>query len=110
MILRSEHKMNYTVISNIPIRETSLSAEALGVLLYLYSQPDNWRLSHHDLMRRFDIGRDKAYAIIAELLEAGYAVRQGLRAPNGRIIGWEYVISDQPQQSSRARPIAQQSI
>ncbi len=102
MILRSKHKMNYTVISNSPIKETSLSAEALGVLLYLYSQPDNWRLSHHDLMRRFNFGRGKAYAIVGELKDAGYAVQQSLRAPSGRIISHEYVISDEPQKSSRA--------
>lgn len=102
MILRTKHKMNYTVISNMPIKETSLSAEALGVLLYLYSQPDNWRLTHQDLMRRFKVCRDRAYAIIGELRDAGYVTRHPMRTPRGHIIGWEYVVSDQPQQNSRA--------
>jgi hypothetical protein len=49
--------MNYTIISNIPMKDPSVSAEALGVLVYLYSQPDDWRVSHQDMMRRFRIGR-----------------------------------------------------
>lgn len=104
MILRRKHKMNYTIISNIPIKEASLSAEALGVLLYLYSQPDDWRLSHKDLMRRFGFGRDKAFTIIKELRSAGYITKSPLRAPTGCIIGWEFLVDDQPQQGAHATP------
>jgi hypothetical protein len=90
--------MNYTVISNMPIRGASpLSGMALAFLVYLYSQPDNWRVSHQDLMRRFHVGRDKAYAILGELIQTGYITKHALRAPTGRIIGHEYVVDDEPQ-------------
>jgi hypothetical protein len=67
MILRAKHRRNFTVISNTPIRDPHVSAEALGFLVYLYSQPDNWRITHQDLMRRFGYCRNKTYAVIGEL-------------------------------------------
>jgi hypothetical protein len=107
MILRRKHRGNFTVISNIPIKDEKLSAEALGVLLYLYMHPCDWRLSHKDLMRRFHIGRDKTYAIIGELKQAGYVTKHAMRTPEGHIIGCEYLVNDEPQQGSRAHPVEQ---
>ena len=52
MIIRARKRENFTMISNMPIRDERLSAEALGVLAYLLSFSDNWRLTHKDLMRR----------------------------------------------------------
>lgn len=66
------------------------------MLLYLYSHPDSWRLSHKDLMHRFSIGRDKSYAIVAQLTEAGYVTKEEMRAANGYFLGYEYVVSDTP--------------
>jgi len=89
--------MNYTVISNVPIKEISLSAEALGMLVYLYSQPDDWRVSQQDLARRFKLGRNKIYAILNELIVAGYIIKQPVRAQNGRFLFHEYIVDDEPQ-------------
>jgi hypothetical protein len=96
MIIRTEHQRNFTVISNVPIRDPEVSAEALGILVYLLSHPDDWRLTHKDIMRRFNMGRDKTYSILNALIDAGYLVRQVLHAPTGRIIGHEYVICEEP--------------
>lgn len=91
------------MISNMPIRDERLSAEALGVLAYLLSFSDDWRLTHKDLMRRFHIGRDKTYNIIRELRAAGYLVKELQRAPSGHVIGHELVICEEPQSSKRVR-------
>jgi hypothetical protein len=96
MILRTKRRRKFTMISNTPIKDEHLSAEALGVLLYLLSHQDDWRLTHQDLMRRFKIGRDKVYGIITELKEAGYLEKELRRAPNGQVIGCEYLIGEEP--------------
>jgi hypothetical protein len=97
MILRAKHRRNFTVISNVPIRDPHLSAGALGFLVYLYSQPDDWRVAHQDLMRRFGCCRNTAYAVIGELQRAGYITKEMMRASTGRIIGHEFIVSDEPQ-------------
>jgi hypothetical protein len=97
MILRRKHKMNFTTISNVPIRQETLSAEALAFLVYLYSQPDDWRVSHQNLMQRFRVGRNKAYAILGELLQTGYITRQPMKTKSGHFLGYEYIVDDEPQ-------------
>ena len=102
MIIKRSHKVNFTTISNVPIRQETLSAEALAVLLYLYSQPPDWRVTHKDLMRRFRFGRDKTFAVLGELKAHGYIVKRMMRTPEGRILGCEFIVDDEPRQKAVA--------
>jgi len=43
MIIRRKVNRNFTVVPNEPVNDTRLSFEALGLLTYLLSRPDNWR-------------------------------------------------------------------
>jgi hypothetical protein len=97
MILRTKKRKQFTMISNTPIRDPHVSADALAFLVYLYSQPDDWRVTHQDLMRRFGYCRNKTYTVLGELQQSGYITRQMLRAPSGRVIGHEFIVSDEPQ-------------
>lgn len=65
----------YTVFSNDLLNDETLSADALGVLVYLLSKPGNWRVLPGPLGKRFGCGRDKIYRIMNELIVAGYAQR-----------------------------------
>ena len=103
MIIRARKRESFTMISNMPIGDERLSAESLGVLTYLLSFSDNWRLTHKDLMRRFHIGRDKTYNIIRELRAAGYLVKELQRDQLGHVIDHELVICEEPQSFKRVR-------
>lgn len=82
----------FTQIENTLLNDASLSAEALGVLVYLLSKPANWNVMPAELGKRFDCGRDKIYKILNILVSSGYARREQLR-DGGEFGKIKYVIS-----------------
>ena len=50
MIIRAQRRETFTVVNNTAINDNRLSFRAKGVLVYILSKPDNWRVSesgHH---------------------------------------------------------------
>ena len=84
-IFRVQKSQNFTVLSNVPINDKSLSPGALGVLVYLLSKPDNWIIYNREVQVRFNIGRKKLDRIFDELKAAGYLCRQLRRREDGTI-------------------------
>lgn len=62
---------------------SDLSFQARGALVYILMKPDDWRVQIKDLMREGKIGRDKAYGILKELIDKGYAQRIEVRNDKG---------------------------
>lgn len=85
----------YKAIRRATFEDANLSFEARGVLGYILVKPDDWEVQVTDLMRQGDIGRDKAYRIINELITAGYCKRVEYRT-RGRIVGYTYLIDEEP--------------
>lgn len=85
----------FTTFANNLLNDESLTAEALGVLVYLLSKPGNWNVLPGPLGKRFGCGRDKIYRIMGELIEAGYATREADRDIGGVIRGWNYLVSNE---------------
>ena len=83
----------YTVFTNELLNDPILSAEALGVLVYLLSKPANWRVMPAELAKRFGCGRDRVYKILNALADAGYARRGQDRAEGGSFSNIKYMIS-----------------
>lgn len=73
MITRSPRRQTYTIIDNEIMNDERLKADAVGVLVYLLSKPDNWRVRSSHLMARFGCGRNKIYQMLKQLREFGYA-------------------------------------
>ena len=65
-------------------------------MVYLLSKPPSWQLSPTDIRKRFKWGRDKAYRVIADLIECGYIVKDAERE-GGRFNVHVYFIYDTPQ-------------
>jgi len=85
----------YTVLQNAVLNDERLSLEAMGLLAWLRSKPHDWTLQFEHLRNRFRIGRDKAYKLVTELIEAGWIVKEWRR--DGKFIaGIEYVVLDEP--------------
>lgn len=74
MIIRSERSRNFTVIDNAMF-DVGMSLEAVGLLCYLLSRPDHWRVMPQQLASKFG-GRDRTYRILRELVGAGYIERK----------------------------------
>lgn len=95
MIVRKEKTCNFTVIPNELLYDQKLSMMAKGVLCYLLSKPDHWKVQPSDIQANCGIGRQKVYSLIRELIEAGYVSRKLVRTKDGEF-KTEYVVSDSP--------------
>ena len=90
----SRPEANFTIIRN-ELLSDGLSCEALGVICYLLSKPDNWEISKRELGKHFRIGRDKINRIINELLKAGYMETHQPRSRDGKVLESVFVCLDQ---------------
>ena len=61
MIIRTPKKARFTVLGNALIEDPHLSWAALGMLVYLLSKPDNWRILPAHLIKERQLGRDGVY-------------------------------------------------
>lgn len=95
-IIRAARRHRFTTLDTRVIEDARLSWAARGVLAYLLSRPDNWRVIAKDLQRRGDLGRDGVYGVLRELREAGYIRFQRVRDPAGRVTGACYFVSEEP--------------
>ncbi|PSU23846.1 conserved phage C-terminal domain-containing protein [Photobacterium kishitanii] len=82
-IIRSERRNRFTTISNSVFANNQLSFQAMGMLSYILSKPDNWRVSPAQLITvtkntAKKTARDGVYAILKELREVGFIVRKKL--------------------------------
>ena len=95
--LRKANKKNFTVIDSDIIRDENLSLKDLGLLVRLLSLPDNWEFSENGLMTIFK--KDKQGSIrtgLKNLENLGYLKRTKVRDNNGKFIGCDWIINEQP--------------
>jgi hypothetical protein len=76
------------------VEDDRLSWAARGLLCYLLSRPDDWKVLVHDLRKRGNLGRDGIYRLLRELRTVGYARFLRLRDRNGRNRGGIYIIRE----------------
>ena len=86
---------NYTVISNVFLRDERMSLKCKGLLAYLLSLPNDWKLYVSELKDRHKDSITAIYSALKELEELGYLKRERVRKM-GRIQGIEYLISETP--------------
>lgn len=89
--IRTVKSKDFTTICNTFLRDERLSWKAKGILAYLLSKPDDWKVRVSDLIKRSTDGREKVYAGVNELLNTGYLQRNEIRS-SGKIISYEYVL------------------
>jgi len=94
-IFRLEKTDNYARIANAVFEDSRLSWEARGLLGYLLTKPDDWRVRLHDLIARGPAGEHKVRRILRELEEFGYLYRQRLRRNDGTF-GWLVFVLEHP--------------
>lgn len=71
MIKRAPRANHYTML-NTETFSIPMSAECLGVYLYLLSKPDHWAVSPVQLANRFGCSNDRIYRIIKDLLAVSH--------------------------------------
>ena len=89
-------RSDYTMVSNVALRDRTLSFRARGILAYVLSLPDGAKCNVHQLTRLSLEGRDAVRTALAELVEARYVTRVKNRDANGTW-RWEMTVFDRPQ-------------
>ena len=95
-IQREEHKANYTVINNCVLQDKRLSWKARGLLVYLLSLPDDWRIYVSELANRAPDGEASTRAAFNELVELDYISKVVERDDKARITGIRYTVHEKP--------------
>jgi len=89
-IIRAPRRYRFVTINQDAVEDSRLSWAARGLLGYLLSRPDDWKVLIKDLQRRGDLGRDGTYKLLRELRETGYVRYQRTRDEQGRMRGGIY--------------------
>ena len=95
-VFRVERNKNYTVMSNVHLRDKRLTLKAKGLLSQMLSLPEDW---DYTLAGLAAINREQVDAIrqaVRELECSGYVIRSRLRDTQGRLGKTEYVIYETP--------------
>jgi hypothetical protein len=87
----------YIIINREFLENNQLSWKAKGILAYLLSRPDDWRVMMADLINRSTDGREAVYSGIRELIEAGYIVREVQRNQAGQYAKQQYTVHERPE-------------
>lgn len=92
MIVRVGSRRRFTVVDNFAVEDPRLSFQALGLLTFLLSKPDNWEVSYRHLARvRTGPRGEGEHAVrktLDELEAHGYLVRRRQRSDAGT---WAWV-------------------
>lgn len=89
---------NFVTVHKSFIHDDNLSWKAKGILLYLLSRPDDWKIYETELNKHSSDGRDSLRTGIKELEEAGYIHRTRRRNEKGQLREYEYQVFEQPNQ------------
>jgi hypothetical protein len=102
-VIRSQHDRDnpYFLIRRDAAQDGRLSWEARGLLAYVLSKADNWKVRLGDLRRQSGAGRDVTRRILKELETAGYLTRERVRIAHGRF-DWVCTVYEKPQTAKKA--------
>lgn len=78
------------------IEDPNLSWEAKGILSYMLSRPDNWKINQKDLQNRSTGGKTKVETALVELMANGYCNWYPIRKNDGTVEEWVYDIYERP--------------
>ncbi|MCY6957854.1 helix-turn-helix domain-containing protein [Clostridium brassicae] len=86
----------YLLMNKTGLNDERLSWKAKGLLAYLLSLPDDWKIYIEELSKHSKDGVKSTSSGIKELIENGYVERSILKDEENKFAGYEYVIAETP--------------
>jgi hypothetical protein len=86
----------HTRVPNLWARDPKLSFKAKGLLTYLLSHQDGYRLTVEQVIAEATDGKAAVYSAIRELVERGYLRRVQRRGAAGKVGEVDYFVADAP--------------
>lgn len=88
---------SFVLIDKTFLEDTRLSYKAKGILAYLLSKPDNWKVIVANLVNNSSDGKAAVYSGLRELKKYGYYEKRPVRSEDGRKIArWESTVYEVP--------------
>ncbi len=78
------------------LTDKRLSWKAKGLIAYLLSKPDDWKVIIEDLVNQGPDGKDLVSGIVKELMRYDYLQREIQRDEAGKIASWDYDVHEMP--------------
>ncbi len=85
--LRNKLKTDFSQIPNEMITDTSISAGALRVLLYLFTKPDEWNVYNKDICKQLKISEQTLTKYWKALINSKWLRRERLQSEDGKLQG-----------------------
>ena len=92
---RNKNK-DYTVVSNVFLRDKNLSLKAKGFLAVVMGLPDDWEFTINGICAILKEGKTSIYSTINELKDNGYCKVEICRNEKGVILGNDYSFFETP--------------
>jgi hypothetical protein len=96
VIIKRRVRRDFTTLPNDLIRDSRLSWKALGLVVYILSLPDDFRLRLSYLTKQKKDGRDGTRAGLKELELAGYLTIRQERGERGKFTQVIWEVTDEP--------------
>lgn len=104
-ILRTQNKKgNFVILNKTFLQDNNLSLKAKGLLAYLLSLPDDWKIYVNELMRHSTDGAQATRSALNELKQRGYITYVRKRNDSGTFSQGEYIISEEARVTFEASP------
>lgn len=103
-------KNNFTIVPNSIAQSRRLSLKARGLMMLCLSLPNDWKYSIEGLVKIIETdGKSSVKTALKELEREGYLERKKLHNKDGKFIGIEYILNDEPSVdlSSAEKPLAE---
>jgi hypothetical protein len=94
----SKRDAPYAMIDKRFLSVKTLSFKAKGLLTYLLSKPDDWKVIHRELMKVSSDGDASVRSALKELEAAGYVHRRRITdSSTGLVLRWEIIVYETPE-------------
>lgn len=87
---------DYTIISNVFLKDKDLSIKAKGFLAVVMGLPEEWEFSIKGICAILKEGKSAVYSVIDELKEKGYCTVSNERDGGGLFVGNDYTFYEEP--------------
>jgi hypothetical protein len=94
-IIRVEKNKNYAVINTGFLKDKNLSLKAKGLLAYILTLPDDWKIYINELASHHKDGKDSVSNTLNELIKNKYISRKIIRE-GGKFKGYSYKVFEIP--------------
>jgi hypothetical protein len=93
---RTKKERNYSVIDNTILKDSRASFRAKGLMCYLLSLPEDWKIYLKEIQNHVSDGKDSLSSAITELENLGYLKKELNPKIGGRFSGYSFEIIESP--------------